>query len=152
MSAIRSFAQCLIVCPVVSATFPAGKVLSSIPAPWCKTFAQNVGNEEHPQNVLHFFSLKNWRTLKTGLHGFLQNCARWKKGWSESAATSAPVQHEVVQAVLGMKPKHIQVGHFCFPLPLPRVFSALFSAPKFSPPTYLPPPLLNLNSFSLPWV
>jgi hypothetical protein len=76
--------------------------------------------------------LKNWRTLKTGLHGFLQNCARRKKGLSEAAAC-APVQDEAVQAVLGMKPKHIQVGHFCFPLPLPRVrvFSALFSAPKF---------------------
>jgi len=46
----------------------------------------------------------------------------------------APVQDEADQAVLGMKPKHIQVVHFCFPLPLPRVFPALFSAPKFSPP------------------
>jgi hypothetical protein len=58
--------------------------------------------------------------------------------------------------------KHIQVGPFYFPLPLPRVFSALLSAPKFSPPTYLPYPKpsptlsspylnlpsLNLNSFS----
>ncbi len=34
--------------------------------------------------------------------------------------------------------KHIYLGHFYFPLPLPRVFSALFSAPKFSPPIYLP--------------
>jgi hypothetical protein len=57
-------------------------------------------------------------------------------GWSELAATSAPVQDEA---------KHIQIGHFNFPLPLPRIFSALFSAPKFSPPPYLPPPLLNLN-------
>jgi hypothetical protein len=53
-----------------------------------------------------------------------------KKGLSE-AATCAPVQDEAVQAVLGMKPKHIQVGHFCFPFPLLRVYSALFSAPKF---------------------
>ncbi len=86
---------------------------------------------------------------KPGCMVFLQNCARQKKGWSEPAATSAPVQHEAVQAVLGMKPKHIQVRHFCFPLPLPRVFSALFSAAKLSPPTYLPPPLLNISSFSL---
>jgi hypothetical protein len=55
----------------------------------------------------------------------------------------------------GDEPKHIQPthpGHFYFPLPLPRVFSALLSAPKFSPPTYLPypkpSPTLNLNSFS----
>jgi hypothetical protein len=34
--------------------------------------------------------------------------------------------------------KHIYLGHFYFPLPLPRVFSALFSAPEFSPPIYLP--------------
>ncbi len=34
----------------------------------------------------------------------------------------------------------LPLGHFYFPLPLPKVFSALFSAPKFSPPTYLPPP------------
>jgi len=53
-----------------------------------------------------------------------------KKGLSE-AATCAPVQDEAVQAVFGMKPKHIQVGHFCFPFPLLRVYSALFSAPKF---------------------
>jgi len=73
-------------------------------------------------------------------------------GWSEPAATSAPVQDEAVQAVFGDEPKHIQVGHFYFPFPLPRVFSAFFFAPKFSPPTYRPPPLLNLNSFSIPLV
>jgi len=38
----------------------------------------NIGTEEQ-QNVLQVF-LKNWRTLKTRLHGFLQNCARPKKG------------------------------------------------------------------------
>jgi hypothetical protein len=61
-----------------------------------------------------------------------------------------PVQDEAIQAILADEPKHIQLGHFYFPLPLPRVFSAIFSAPKFSPPTYLPPPLLNLTSFSIP--
>jgi hypothetical protein len=41
----------------------------------------------------------------------------------------------------GDEPKHIQLAqprHFYFSLLLPRVFSALLSAPKFSPPTYLP--------------
>ncbi len=43
-----------------------------------------------------------------------------------------------------------KIEHFEFPLHLPRVFSAILSAPKFSPPTYLskPSPTLNLNSFS----
>jgi hypothetical protein len=39
----------------------------------------------------------------------------------------------------GDEPKHIQVGRFYFSLPLPRVFSALFSAPKFSPSYLLTP-------------
>ncbi len=41
----------------------------------------------------------------------------------------------------GDEPKHIQPAqprHFYFPLLLPRVFSVLLSAPKLSPPTYLP--------------
>jgi hypothetical protein len=71
-------------------------------------------------------------------------------GWNEPAATSAPVQDEAVEAILGMSPNISKYNIFYFPLPLPRVISALFSAPKFSPPTYLPPPLLKLNSFSLP--
>jgi hypothetical protein len=52
-------------------------------------------------------------------------------GWSEPATTSAPVQEEAVQAILGMNKK-------THPYPMPRDFSALFSAPKFSPPNYLP--------------
>jgi len=54
-------------------------------------------------------------------------------GWSELAATNAPVQDEAVQAVLGMNQK-------TYPLPVPRDFLGAFSAPKFSPPTYFPPP------------
>jgi len=52
------------------------------------------------------------------------------KGWSEPVATSAPVQDEAVQAVLGMIQKHV--------LPSPRflVFSTSFLLPKFFPPTY----------------
>jgi hypothetical protein len=56
-------------------------------------------------------------------------------GWSEPAATSAPVQDEAIQAILGMNQQHI--------LPCPRflVFSA-FSLPKaflsYQPPSYLP--------------
>jgi len=33
--------------------------------------------------------LKNWRTLETGLHGFLQNCARPKKVCKKTSETSA---------------------------------------------------------------
>jgi hypothetical protein len=61
------------------------------------------------------------------------------RGWSEPAATSAPVQDEAVQAVLGMNQK-------TYPFPLPRDFSAPFFAPKFSYPTYLPP-FTSLTSF-----
>jgi len=81
----------------------------------------------------------------------------WGEGWSEPAATNAPVQDEAVQAILGMNPNtssppslHI----FYFPLPLPRVFSALLSAQSFpllpTSPTLnpKPSPTLNLNSFS----
>ncbi len=54
-------------------------------------------------------------------------------GQSEPAATSAPVQDEAIQAILGMNQKHIL-------FPCQRDFSAPFSAPKFSPPTYFLPP------------
>jgi hypothetical protein len=57
-------------------------------------------------------------------------------GWSEPAATSAPVQDEAVQAILGMNQKHIL-------FPCPGIFSPL--RPKIfpsyllpSPPSYLP--------------
>jgi hypothetical protein len=36
-----------------------------------------------------FTELKNWRKLKTGLHGFLQNCARLKKVCKKTSETSA---------------------------------------------------------------
>jgi hypothetical protein len=63
------------------------------------------------------------------------------KGWSEPAATNAPVQDEVVQVILGMNQKHIL-------FPLSRDFSTPFSVPKFSQPTYFPPFLLtSLTSF-----
>ncbi len=45
----------------------------------------------------------------------------------------------VVSSRFGDQPK-------THPLPLPRDFSAPFSAPKISPPTYLPPPT-SLTSF-----
>lgn len=54
---------------------------------------------------------------------------RW--GWSEPTTTSAPVQDEVVQVVLGMNHKHILFSHL-------GIFQLPFFAPKFfSPPTYL---------------
>jgi hypothetical protein len=50
-------------------------------------------------------------------------------GYNEPTATSAPVQDEAVQAK--DEPK-------TYSFPLPRDFSAFFSASKFSHPTYLP--------------
>jgi hypothetical protein len=55
-----------------------------------------------------------------------------KPGWSEPAATNAPIEDEAIEAVLGMNQKHI----------LPRleflVFHPLLCHKKF--PSYLPPP------------
>jgi hypothetical protein len=53
------------------------------------------------------------------------------EGWSEPIATNAPVVDEVVQAILGMKQKHILPYGFWFfqTLICPKVF-----------PSYLPPP------------
>jgi len=58
------------------------------------------------------------------------------EGWSELAATNAPVQDE---AVLGMNQK-------THSLPMSRDFLGPFSASKFSPLTYFPPPT-SLTSF-----
>jgi hypothetical protein len=63
-------------------------------------------------------------------------------GWSEPAATIALVQDEAVEVVLGMNQKHIL-------FPWPRDFSALFSASKFSLPTYFPP-FLPISPFLRP--
>jgi hypothetical protein len=57
--------------------------------------------------------------------------------WNELATTSAPIQDEAVQAVLGMNQK-------THPLPLTMDFLAPFSAPKnfpsyLLPPSYMPP-------------
>ncbi len=60
---------------------------------------------------------------------------RWKKllqkRWSEPAVTSAPVQDEAVQAILGMNRKHIRL------CPRFLVCSASSLPPKLFPPTYL---------------
>jgi hypothetical protein len=71
----------------------------------------------------------------------------WKKGWSEPAATNAPVEDEPVQPVLRMNI-----------LPARRdFFFHLLSAPKFStspPPTYhlpTPPPLIPSPELQRPW-
>ncbi len=54
-------------------------------------------------------------------------------GWSEAAATNAPVEDEAVQAVLGMnqKPSLFPAQGFFSPLLCPKIF-----------PSYLPSPLL----------
>jgi len=80
--------------PVVSATFPAGEVLGSIPAPWCKTFglkfAQNFGNEEHAQNVLHFF-FEELKKIENRVAWFLAELCKAKKGlkWSSHLCSSS---------------------------------------------------------------
>ncbi len=61
-------------------------------------------------------------------------------GWSEPAATNAPVQDEPVEAILRMNKNPILPAHMFF-------FSHLLSTPKFShllPTTYLPPPTYHL--------
>ncbi len=61
-----------------------------------------------------------------------------KLGWSEPAATNAPVQDEAVQAVLGMNQKHKNTSSspaqgFFSPLPCPKIFLS------YLPPTSLLP-------------
>jgi len=75
-----------------------------------------------------------------------------KLGWSEPAATSAPVHDEAIQAVLGMNQKHILSlcpGIFQ-PLSLPQNFPLLPIQTPPPPPTYLLAPsyLLHLISRS----
>jgi hypothetical protein len=58
-------------------------------------------------------------------------------GWSEPIATSAPVQDEAIQAILGMNQKHILfpcLGIFQ-PLFCPQIFPSTYFPPS---PTYLP--------------
>jgi len=60
-------------------------------------------------------------------------------GWSEPAATSAPVQDEAVQAVSGMNQKHIlfpSLGVFQL-LSLPQNFPLSLTSP-LGPPPFLP--------------
>jgi len=61
-------------------------------------------------------------------------------GWSEPAATNAPVADEPVEAVFRMNENPILLPAYIF-------FSHLFSPPKFSPlvpTTYLPPRTYHL--------
>jgi hypothetical protein len=68
------------------------------------------------------------------------NLDSWPIGWSEPAATNAPVQDEAVQARFGDEQK-------THPLLLPWDFSTPFSALKFCPPTYLPASYTLLAKF-----
>jgi len=61
--------------PVFSATFPVWEVVGSLLELWCKTFVQNVGNEERAHNVLHFF-LKN---IETQVAWFLAELCKAEK-------------------------------------------------------------------------
>jgi hypothetical protein len=63
----------------------------------------------------------------------------YSKGWSEPAATSAPIQDEAVQVVLGMNKKHI-----LFPA---QGFFSLLLCPKIFPSYLLSPPHTSFTSF-----
>jgi hypothetical protein len=66
----------------------AGEVVGfNICAYNAKHYVQNTGIEE--QQILFLTFLKNFRTLKTKLHGFLQNSARPKKVCEKTSETSA---------------------------------------------------------------
>jgi hypothetical protein len=98
-------------------------------------------------------TLNHWTHLSIKIHLLplhAPNCHPLLEWWTSSHQCTSSGWGR--SSRFGDEPKHIQVGHFYFSLPLPRVFSALFSAPKFSLPTYQPPLLLNLNSFSLPQI
>jgi len=95
----------------------------------------NVSLFALPQNAGIFMSwvlVVLYRLILLDSSGVFQPLNIWYCGWSEPAATNAPVQNEAVQAVLGMNQKHI-----LFPC---SGISAPFSTPKISPPTYFPPP------------
>ncbi len=66
-------------------------------------------------------------------HGHNGQLVHWRVlvGWSELAATSAPAQDDVIQAVLGMNQKHIL-------FPCTRIFQPPSLPQNF--PFYLPPP------------
>ncbi len=69
------------------------------------------------------------------IHYFFANTSLL--GWSEQAATNAPIEDEAVEAVLGMNQKHILPAQsYCFFLFLlcPKNF------PSYIPPSHLPPP------------
>jgi len=62
------------------------------------------------------------------------------EGWSEPAATNAPVQNEAVQAVLRMNPNTSSP-------PSPGIFIFLFPCPGVFQPSYLPQSFLLLPTF-----
>jgi hypothetical protein len=67
-------------------------------------------------------------------------------GWSEPAATNAPVEDEAVQAILGMNQKHIlpclKFWVFSVSSLWPQSFSLLPTSP---PPIYILPPTSHLS-------
>ncbi len=70
-------------------------------------------------------------------------------GWSETATTNAPVEDEVIQAVLGWTknasslPKIINFFH---PLLCPKISPSHLPPPSYLPPTYHPPTSLPPTS------
>ncbi len=84
------------------------------------------------------------------LHQWMMGHIIGKAGWNEPTATSAPVQDEVVQAVLGMIQKHI-----LFPYPrifqppsLPQNFPLLPTSPLLLPTS---PLLVSQPYFGQVW-
>ncbi len=81
-----------------------------------------------------FFKYPNW--------WLLQKSKTLISSWSEPAATSAPIQDDAIQAILGMNQKHI-----LFPCPgifqapsLPQNFLFLRTPPPLWPTSPLLPP------------
>jgi len=73
-------------------------------------------------------------------HFLMSNCWVDWQGWSEPAATNAPVKDEAVEVVLGMNQNHILPAQFfCFfAFILPQNIS-LLPTYLLPPPSYLPP-------------
>ncbi len=65
-------------------------------------------------------------------------------GWNEPVITNAPVEDEVVEAVLGMNQNHILPTQIYIYFPASTVPQNIFLLPTYLLPlTYLPPPTFN---------
>jgi hypothetical protein len=61
--------------PMVSATFPAGEVVESIPRLQCKSCAQNIGNEETAEELQEHWKPGCTVSCRT-VQGLKKRCAK----------------------------------------------------------------------------